>query len=130
LREIVTVLKLIQTNYGHFANGTVRLQIARFAYKTARIKSNAFICFTLQSHKHWIYYGRKLLIESKNIKRRTSHIIGSLVVYWNPASVGSSLCTHNGLLSPCLWSWHQGLGAIFLGRHIGPTPYLKHAGTV
>jgi len=34
-------------------------------------------------------------IVSKNIKWRTSHIIGS---YWNLASVGSSLCTQNTLL--------------------------------
>jgi len=33
---------------------SVRLQIAYFAYKTARIKSDVLhnICFTLQSHKH------------------------------------------------------------------------------
>ena len=43
-------------------------------------------------------YGRRLLVRTLRLKRRTSHIIVVRPTYWNLASIGCSLCMHNGLL--------------------------------
>ena len=51
------------------------------------------------SHTNIESYWCGLLARTLRLKQRTSHIIGSYrPTYWNLVSVGSSLCTHNGLL--------------------------------
>jgi len=47
------------------------------------------------THPNIESYGRRLLVGTLSGILQSSHIIS---IYWNLASVGSSLCMHSGLL--------------------------------
>ena len=66
---------------------------------------------------HTKSYWCRLLVRTLRLKRRTSHIIGSCrPTYWNLASVGSSLCTHNGLLKAKILENKHVKSLFFSGR--------------
>ena len=69
------------------------------------------------SHTNIESYEHRLLVRTLRLKRRTSHIIGSCrPTYWNLAPVGSSLCTHNGLLKAKILENKHVKSLFFSGR--------------